>query len=149
MYTHRHGVLREWINPLPSFCLFRLVCVLCVFLFCTPPSHSTLVLVWTPCAAKSHKNMSPELTGLFCGRRKRFENSGIEFREGTWLEFRKFDVTNLSSIKYYHMQLTNHIVMSHVTHQWVTSHCECVMSHEWVMSRINASRRIVMSHVTH
>jgi len=27
--------LKEWINPLPSFCLFRLVCVLCVFLFCT------------------------------------------------------------------------------------------------------------------
>jgi len=30
----------------PSFCSFRLICVLCVFLFSTPASHSPPVLFW-------------------------------------------------------------------------------------------------------
>ena len=33
----------------PSFPLFRLICVLCVFLCSTPASHSPLVLCWTFC----------------------------------------------------------------------------------------------------
>ena len=35
----------------PSFCLFRLIGVFCVFLFSTPASHSPLVLFWTSCTS--------------------------------------------------------------------------------------------------